>query len=210
MLLLFAAIGFTCGFHTAVGHVLYVDQGHPTVVFLALLCGEVLCALVLSRFAQRHYHLVLQLLCAASLLALAPFLFVRAAPESVLWHALQAALVMLSVSALLVTATMFARAMTPGSQRDPRQLPSEAGISTLMLFVLVGWVSGVLARGGAASGSPAFQALTTLCIALMLLCVILLGLPLARLREQAAGTAGTTPASKAASDGASAHPSARA
>lgn len=190
LLLLFAAIGFTCGFHTAVGHVLYADEGHPTVVFLALIAGELLCALVLARLAQRHYQLILQLLCAASLLALAPFLFVKAAPDSVLWHVLQAVLVMLSVSALLVTSTLFARAVALDPQRDSVRLPSEIGIAVLALSLLVGWVSGALSRGGATSGAPAFQALTTLCIALMLLCVVLLGLPLAKLREQVGAEVG--------------------
>ena len=184
LLLLFAAIGFTCGFHTAVGPVIYVEADPPTVVFLMQLAGELVCATVLARLPRRVYPLALQLLCAASLLALAPLLFVEDAPGSLAWHVLQSALITLSVCSILLVVVLFARVMMLDDRRDSRRFPSESGIAVLTACLLLGWASGAGMQAAGGVGGSVFQMVTTLCIALMLLCVVALGLPATGLRDE--------------------------
>lgn len=83
----FISMGFTCGFHTSVGRVLYIDYERFNLVFLAMLAACALCAFLAKRpgFARRAIPAIaLQIPLACACVAFVPLLFLSDRPDNVL------------------------------------------------------------------------------------------------------------------------------
>lgn len=168
----FIAMGFTCGFHTSVGRVLYIDYEHFNIVFFAMLAACVLCACLAKRptFASLNIPAIaLQAPLACTCVAFVPLLFLSGRPDNVSWELMQNALVFLSSWSLLVSIALLTCADASCSGKtDTCATPYCAvGVAMFALGLFIGWLvgQGSFAEYGA-SGMP-FRMGVTACIALL-------------------------------------------
>lgn len=168
----FVAMGFTCGFHTSVGRVLYIDYEHFNLVFLAMLAACTLCACLAKRpgFARRAIPAIaLQIPLACACVAFAPLLFLSDRPDNVLWELIQNTLGFLSSWSLLVAITLLTCAdATSSNKMAPCATPYCAvGVATFALGLFIGWLVGQYSFAEYGASGMAFRLGVTACIALL-------------------------------------------
>ena len=165
-------MGFTCGFHTSVGRVLYIDYEHFNLVFLAMLAACTLCALLAKRpgFARRAIPAIaLQIPLACACVAFVPLLFLSDRPDNILWELIQNTLVFLSSWSLLVAIALLTCADATGSNKmAPCATPYCAvGVATFALGLFIGWLVGQNSFAEYGASGMAFRLGVTACIALL-------------------------------------------
>ena len=168
----FISMGFTCGFHTSVGRVLYIDYEHFNLVFLAMLAACTLCALLAKRpgFARRAIPAIaLQIPLACACVAFVPLLFLSDRPDNILWELIQNTLVFLSSWSLLVAIALLTCADATGSNKmAPCATPYCAvGVATFALGLFIGWLVGQNSFAEYGASGMAFRLGVTACIALL-------------------------------------------
>lgn len=168
----FVVMGFTCGFHTSVGRVLYIDYEHFNLVFLAMLAACTLCACLAKRpgFARRAIPAIaLQTPLACACVAFAPLLFLSDRPDNVLWELIQNTLVFLSSWSLLVAIALLTCAdATSSNKMAPCATPYCAvGVATFALGLFIGWLVGQNSFAEYGASGMAFRLGVTACIALL-------------------------------------------
>lgn len=168
----FIAMGFTCGFHTSVGRVLYIDYEHFNLVFLAMLAACTLCACLAKRpgFARRAIPAIaLQIPLACACVAFVPLLFLSDRPDNVLWELIQNTLVFLSSWSLLVAISLLTCADATGNNKmAPCATPYCAvGVATFALGLFIGWLVGQNSFAEYGASGIAFRLGVTACIALL-------------------------------------------
>lgn len=168
----FVAMGFTCGFHTSVGRVLYIDYEHFNLVFLAMLAACTLCACLAKRpgFARRTIPAIaLQIPLACACVAFVPLLFLSDRPDNVLWELIQNTLVFLSSWSLLVAIALLTCADATGNNKmTPCATPYCAvGVATFALGLFIGWLVGQNSFAEYGASGMAFRLGVTACIALL-------------------------------------------
>lgn len=168
----FISMGFTCGFHTSVGRVLYIDYEHFNLVFLAMLAACALCACLAKRpdFARRAIPAIaLQIPLACACVAFVPLLFLSDRPDNVLWELIQNTLVFLSSWSLLVAISLLTCADATGSNKmAPCATPYCAvGVATFALGLFIGWLVGQNSFAEYGASGMAFRLSVTACIALL-------------------------------------------
>lgn len=168
----FISMGFTCGFHTSVGRVLYIDYEHFNLVFLAMLVACTLCACLAKRpgFARRTIPAIaLQIPLACACVAFVPLLFLSDRPDNVLWELIQNTLVFLSSWSLLVAIALLTCADAIGNNKmTPCATPYCAvGVATFALGLFIGWLVGQNSFAEYGASGMAFRLGVTACIALL-------------------------------------------
>lgn len=168
----FVAMGFTCGFHTSVGRVLYIDYEHFNLVLLAMLAACTLCACLAKRpgFARRTIPAIaLQIPLACACVAFVPLLFLSDRPDNVLWELIQNTLVFLSSWSLLVAIALLTCADATGNNKmTPCATPYCAvGVATFALGLFIGWLVGQNSFAEYGASGMAFRLGVTACIALL-------------------------------------------
>ena len=168
----FISMGFTCGFHTSVGRVLYIDYEHFNLVFLAMLAACTLCACLAKRpdFARRAIPAIaLQIPLACACVAFVPLLFLSDRPDNVLWELIQNTLVFLSSWSLLVAIALLTCADATGNNKmTPCATPYCAvGVATFALGLFIGWLVGQNSFAEYGASGMAFRLGVTACIALL-------------------------------------------
>ena len=168
----FISMGFTCGFHTSVGRVLYIDYEHFNLVFLAMLAACTLCALLAKRpgFARRAIPAIaLQIPLACACVAFVPLLFLSDRPDNILWELIQNTLVFLSSWSLLVAIALLTCAdATDSNKMAPCATPYCAvGVATFALGLFIGWLVGQNSFAEYGASGMAFRLGVTACIALL-------------------------------------------
>ena len=178
----FIVMGFTCGFHTSVGRVLYSGESHFGNVFFVLLGACWLCALIGKRSRHRGSGMPaisLQAPFACACVAFVPLLFLDDRPDDMVWEIFQDTLVFLSTCALLASISMLASADGARGRRD-RELETAAGwtpycavgVAMFALGLFAGWISGQAAYDAGGADGLAFRLSVTLCIALLVTSVL--------------------------------------
>lgn len=165
-------MGFTCGFHTSVGRVLYIDYEHFNLVFLAMLAACTLCACLAKRpgFARRTVPAIaLQIPLACACVAFVPLLFLSDRSDNVLWELIQNTLVFLSSWSLLVAIALLTCADATGNNKmTPCATPYCAvGVATFALGLFIGWLVGQNSFAEYGASGMAFRLGVTACIALL-------------------------------------------
>ena len=168
----FIAMGFTCGFHTSVGRVLYIDYEHFNLVFFAMLAACILCACLAKRLSlvQRSVPAIaLQIPLACACVAFVPLLFLPDRPDNVLWELIQNTLVFLSSWSLLVAiALITCTDATCSGKTDTCATPYCAvGVATFALGLFIGWLVGQNSFAEYGASGMAFRLGVTACIALL-------------------------------------------
>ena len=168
----FISMGFTCGFHTSVGRVLYIDYEHFNLVFLAMLAACALCACLAKRpgFARHTIPAIaLQIPLACACVAFVPLLFLSDQPDNVLWELIQNTLVFLSSWSLLVAIALLTCADATGNNKmTPCATPYCAvGVATFALGLFIGWLVGQNSFAEYGASGMAFRLGVTACIALL-------------------------------------------
>ena len=165
-------MGFTCGFHTSVGRVLYIDYERFNLVFLTMLAACTLCAFLAKRpgFARRAIPAIaLQIPLACACVAFVPLLFLSDRPDNVLWELIQNTLVFLSSWSLLVAISLLTCADATGNNKmAPCATPYCAvGVATFALGLFIGWLVGQNSFAEYGASGMAFRLGVTACIALL-------------------------------------------
>lgn len=168
----FISMGFTCGFHTSVGRVLYIDYERFNLVFLTMLAACTLCAFLAKRpgFARRAIPAIaLQIPLACACVAFVPLLFLSDRPDNVLWELIQNTLVFLSSWSLLVAIALLTCADATGNNKmTPCATPYCAvGVATFALGLFIGWLVGQNSFAEYGASGMAFRLGVTACIALL-------------------------------------------
>gem|GEM_PF-4540539 len=168
----FVAMGFTCGFHTSVGRVLYIDYEHFNLVFFAMLVACTLCACLAKRpgFARRAIPAIaLQIPLACACVAFVPLLFLSDRPDNVMWELIQNTLVFLSSWSLLVAIALLtcADASMDTEAKSGTTPYCAVGIASFALGLFIGWLVGQNSFAEYGASGMAFRLGVTACIALL-------------------------------------------
>ena len=168
----FVAMGFTCGFHTSVGRVLYIDYEHFSLVFFAMLVACTLCARLAKRLGSVRRSIptiALQIPLACACVAFVPLLFLSDRPDNVLWELIQNTLVFLSSWSLLVAIALLTCAdASMGTEAKGGTTPyCAAGVASFALGLFIGWLVGQNSFAEYGASGMAFRLGVTICIALL-------------------------------------------
>ena len=198
----FIAMGFTCGFHTSVGRVLYIDYEHFNLVFLAMLVACAFCVCLAKRpgFARHTIPAItLQIPLACTCVAFVPLLFLSDQPDNVLWELIQNTLVFLSSWSLLVSIAMLTRADAACSDKtDACATPYCAvSVATFALGLFIGWLMGQNSFAEYGASGMAFRLGVTACIALLVSSLLAASTRMADQAGIEAALVKTSPASNA-------------
>ncbi len=187
---MFAAMGFTCGFHTSVGRVLYSTGTKMSTVFLVLFATCAVCALI-ARHTRRSGSgvpaVALRAPLACACVAFVPLLFLNDRPDDLLWELFQNSLVALSTCALLASLSMAACAEgtagkpRAGLDKGRRTAPYCAvALAAFALGLFAGWLAGQGAYDAGGAAGMAFRLSVTACIALLVAAILVSSNPMAQ------------------------------
>ncbi len=189
---MFVVIGFTCGFHTSVGRVLYSGAERFSNVFFVMFVACAVCALIGKRSRRQGGGVpavALQAPLALACVAFVPLLFLNDRPDDLLWEIFQNTLVLLSTCALLGSLSMVAcadgaagSAARPGAGQARRtSLPFCAiGLAAFAVGLFVGWLAGQGSYDMGGAAGMAFRLGVTACIALLVAAVLVASTPMAQ------------------------------
>ncbi len=187
---MFAAMGFTCGFHTSVGRVLYSTGSRMSTVFLVLFATCAACALIARRTRRSGSGVpavALRAPLACACVAFVPLLFLNDRPDDLLWELFQNSLVALSTCALLASLSMAACAegtagmLRAGLGKGRRTAPYCAvALAAFALGLFSGWLAGQGAYDAGGAAGMAFRLSVTACIALLVAAILVSSNPMAQ------------------------------
>ena len=196
---MFVVIGFTCGFHTSVGRVLYSGGERFGNVFIVMFVACAACAQIGKRSRRQGGGapaVALQAPLALACVAFVPLLFLNDRPDDLLWEIFQNTLVLLSTCALLASLSMVACADGAGGDGSRRASTPfcAVGLAAFALGLFAGWLAGQGSYDAGGAAGMAFRLGITACIALLVAAVLVASNPMAqgvRPAEAGAGEAGT-------------------
>ena len=196
---MFVVIGFTCGFHTSVGRVLYSGGERFGNVFIVMFVACAACAQIGKRSRRQGGGapaVALQAPLALACVAFVPLLFLNDRPDDLLWEIFQNTLVLLSTCALLASLSMVACADGAGGDGSRRASTPfcAVGLAAFALGLFAGWLAGQGSYDAGGAAGMAFRLGITACIALLVAAVLVASNPMAqgvRPAETRASEAGT-------------------
>ncbi len=197
---MFVVIGFTCGFHTSVGRVLYSGGERFSNVFLVMFVACAACAQVGKRSRRQGGGVpavALQAPLALACVAFVPLLFLNDRPDDLLWEIFQNTLVLLSTCALLASLSMVAcadGAVGSGPRRTSTPFCA-VGLAAFALGLFAGWLAGQGSYDAGGAAGMAFRLGVTACIALLVAAVLVASNPMAQGGRPAGAHAGMAEAS---------------
>ena len=202
---MFVAMGFTCGFHTSVGRVLYSGGTRFSNVFFVMFAACAACALIGKRSHRQGTGVpavALQVPLACACVAFVPLLFLNDRPDNLLWEIFQNTLVLLSTCALLASLSMVAcadgTATASGGPAGPGRGSAPfcaVGLAAFALGLFGGWLAGQATYDAGGATGMAFRLGVTACIALLVAAVLVASNPMAQgaLPARGAGAPGKEP-----------------
>ena len=190
-------VGLVFGFQTSVGDVLYAGGAdRPTIAYAVMVIAAMFMGIGIATLKVSAWRLAAQLLCAASVVALIPLLFVAYDSSSLAWLVCQNVLLLCTACCYGVLGFALARGGF-GAARSSNGMPGLVG-GTLFLGALVGGrlLGTVLAQDGHVGG-VFFGIVVAVFAVLLLACVFALGWT----ADAPATSAQTVPAPMEAVDG---------
>ena len=182
---MFVVIGFTCGFHTSVGRVLYSGGERFGNVFIVMFVACAACAQIGKRSRRQGGGapaVALQAPLALACVAFVPLLFLNDRPDDLLWEIFQNTLVLLSTCALLASLSMVACADGAGGDGSRRASTPfcAVGLAAFALGLFAGWLAGQGSYDAGGAAGMAFRLGITACIALLVAAVLVASNPMAQ------------------------------